>query len=108
MFYCLNEHGVADDKINAVCADDPEHRHFNNIKELPTHCLAEIRRFFEDCILLIVDDFLLCSLTFRHSMKNTSSTMPVYNRDPMEVCGVMQLASLQHYKDNILSRRRRS
>ena len=44
--------GEADDKIIAVCADDPEYRHFNDIKELPPHRLAEIRRFFEDCILL--------------------------------------------------------
>ena len=50
------DQGEADDKIIAVCADDPEYRHFNDIKELPPHRLAEIRRFFEDCksfILLI-------------------------------------------------------
>lgn len=40
-----------DDKIIAVCADDPEYRHFTDISELPPHRLAEIRRFFEDCIL---------------------------------------------------------
>lgn len=39
-----------DDKIIAVCADDPEFRHYNDIKDLPPHRLAEIRRFFEDCI----------------------------------------------------------
>lgn len=44
--------GEKDDKIIAVCADDPEYRHYNDIKELPPHRLAEIRRFFEDCILL--------------------------------------------------------
>uniref|UniRef100_A0A453GXW1 inorganic diphosphatase n=1 Tax=Aegilops tauschii subsp. strangulata TaxID=200361 RepID=A0A453GXW1_AEGTS len=43
------DQGEADDKIIAVCADDPEYRHFNDIKELPPHRLAEIRRFFEDC-----------------------------------------------------------
>lgn len=43
--------GEKDDKIIAVCADDPEYRHYNDIKELPPHRLAEIRRFFEDCIL---------------------------------------------------------
>uniref|UniRef100_A0A8R7PYH2 Soluble inorganic pyrophosphatase n=1 Tax=Triticum urartu TaxID=4572 RepID=A0A8R7PYH2_TRIUA len=42
------DQGEADDKIIAVCADDPEYRHFNDIKELPPHRLAEIRRFFED------------------------------------------------------------
>ncbi|KAH7553653.1 hypothetical protein JRO89_XS12G0038700 [Xanthoceras sorbifolium] len=40
--------GEKDDKIIAVCADDPEYRHFNDIKDLPPHRLAEIRRFFED------------------------------------------------------------
>jgi inorganic pyrophosphatase len=53
----LNVQGEADDKIIAVCADDPEYRHFNDIKELPPHRLAEIRRFFEDCILLTVTEF---------------------------------------------------
>jgi inorganic pyrophosphatase len=48
--YCEIQ-GEKDDKIIAVCADDPEYRHYNDIKELPPHRLAEIRRFFEDCIL---------------------------------------------------------
>lgn len=43
--------GEKDDKIIAVCADDPEYRHYQDIKDLPPHRLAEIRRFFEDCIL---------------------------------------------------------
>ncbi|CAN6349504.1 unnamed protein product, partial [Urochloa humidicola] len=42
------DQGEADDKIIAVCADDPEYKHYNDIKELPPHRLAEIRRFFED------------------------------------------------------------
>ena len=42
--------GEKDDKIIAVCADDPEFRHYKDIKEIPPHRLAEIRRFFEDCI----------------------------------------------------------
>ncbi|XP_050209888.1 soluble inorganic pyrophosphatase 4-like isoform X2 [Mercurialis annua] len=42
------DQGEKDDKIIAVCADDPEYRHFDDIKELPPHRLAEIRRFFED------------------------------------------------------------
>ncbi|KAG6523545.1 hypothetical protein ZIOFF_013406 [Zingiber officinale] len=46
------DQGEKDDKIIAVCADDPEYKHFNDIKELPPHRLAEIRRFFEDCILI--------------------------------------------------------
>ncbi|CAN4080090.1 unnamed protein product [Withania somnifera] len=42
------DQGEEDDKIIAVCADDPEFRHYTDIKELPPHRLAEIRRFFED------------------------------------------------------------
>ncbi|KAG2720102.1 hypothetical protein I3843_02G013700 [Carya illinoinensis] len=44
------DQGERDDKIIAVCADDPEFRHYKDIKEIPPHRLAEIRRFFEDCI----------------------------------------------------------
>lgn len=47
--------GEKADKIIAVCADDPEYRHYKDIKELPPHRLAEIHGFFEDCIL----DFFL-------------------------------------------------
>ncbi|KAL6633698.1 hypothetical protein ACP70R_026369 [Stipagrostis hirtigluma subsp. patula] len=42
------DQGEKDDKIIAVCADDPEFRHYKDIKELPPHRLQEIRRFFED------------------------------------------------------------
>ncbi|KAG0502625.1 hypothetical protein HPP92_002697 [Vanilla planifolia] len=42
------DQGEKDDKIIAVCVDDPEFRHYNDIKDLPPHRLAEIRRFFED------------------------------------------------------------
>ncbi|WOK94185.1 soluble inorganic pyrophosphatase isoform X2 [Canna indica] len=45
------DQGEKDDKIIAVCADDPEFRHYKDINELPPHRLQEIRRFFEDCIL---------------------------------------------------------
>lgn len=51
--------GERDDKIIAVCADDPEFRHYTDIKELPPHRLAEIRRFFEDCILLFAFSLLI-------------------------------------------------
>ncbi|KAH9614792.1 hypothetical protein KSS87_012526 [Heliosperma pusillum] len=47
------DQGEKDDKIIAVCADDPEFRHYTELSELPPHRLAEIRRFFEDCILQI-------------------------------------------------------
>jgi inorganic pyrophosphatase len=42
--------GEKDDKIIAVCEDDPEFRQCKDIKDLPPHRLAEIRRFFEDCM----------------------------------------------------------
>ncbi|KAK4419110.1 Soluble inorganic pyrophosphatase 4 [Sesamum alatum] len=42
------DQGERDDKIIAVCADDPEYKQYTDIKELPPHRLAEIRRFFED------------------------------------------------------------
>ncbi len=40
--------GEADDKIIAVCADDPSVNHINDITELPKHFLSELRAFFED------------------------------------------------------------
>ncbi|KAM0824279.1 hypothetical protein ACQ4PT_070322 [Festuca glaucescens] len=42
------DQGEKDDKIIAVCADNPEYRHYNDISELSPHRLQEIKRFFED------------------------------------------------------------
>ncbi|XP_058210327.1 soluble inorganic pyrophosphatase 4 [Rhododendron vialii] len=70
------DQGEKDDKIIAVCADDPEYRHYTDINELPPHRLAEIRRFFEDYKKnenkeVAVNDFLPASDAFevvQHSM----------------------------------------
>ncbi|MFO0553555.1 MAG: inorganic diphosphatase [Polyangiaceae bacterium] len=37
-----------DDKILAVCVDDPAVSHYQATTELPPHLLKELRRFFED------------------------------------------------------------
>lgn len=42
------DQGEKDDKLIAVCADDPEYKHYNDIKQLAPHRLTEIRSFFED------------------------------------------------------------
>lgn len=42
------DNNEADDKIIAVAADDISVSHINNIMELPTHLMAELKHFFED------------------------------------------------------------
>jgi inorganic pyrophosphatase len=37
-----------DDKIIAVCVDDPAVSHYQATTELPPHLLKELRRFFQD------------------------------------------------------------
>lgn len=44
----MMDHGEKDDKIIAVCADDPEYKDINDITDLAPHRLSEIKRFFED------------------------------------------------------------
>ncbi|XP_068473183.1 soluble inorganic pyrophosphatase 4-like isoform X1 [Phaseolus vulgaris] len=71
------DQGEKDDKIIAVCADDPEYRHYNDIKELPPHRLAEIRRFFEDYKKnenkeVAVNDFLPATAAFEAVKRSMS------------------------------------
>jgi inorganic pyrophosphatase len=41
-----------DDKIVAVCIDDPAYAHYETIKSLPPHILKELDRFFRDYKML--------------------------------------------------------
>jgi inorganic pyrophosphatase len=42
------DNGEADDKIISVAVGDPSVSHINDISELPSHFLSELRNFFED------------------------------------------------------------
>src|SRR5690554_6825137 len=42
------DQGEADDKIIAVASNDMSVAHINDISELPTHFLKELRQFFEE------------------------------------------------------------
>lgn len=37
---------MADEKIIAICANDPSLNHFTDITELPTHLMDEVKHFF--------------------------------------------------------------
>lgn len=79
------DQGEKDDKIIAVCADDPEFRDFSDIKQLPPHRLAEIRQFFEDYKKnenkeVAVQDFLGAE----EALKAISHAMDLYGQYVME------------------------
>jgi inorganic pyrophosphatase len=42
------DNGEKDNKVIAVCSDDPEFKDYNDISELPPFRIAEIRGFFQD------------------------------------------------------------
>jgi inorganic pyrophosphatase len=46
-FSMIDEKGQ-DDKIVAVCVDDPAVSDYRDISQLPRHVMAELRRFFQD------------------------------------------------------------
>ncbi|KAJ8442892.1 hypothetical protein Cgig2_022258 [Carnegiea gigantea] len=52
------DQGEADDKIIAVCADDPEYKFYTDIKELPPHRLQEIRHKKNENKEVAVNEFL--------------------------------------------------
>ena len=41
------DNGQVDEKIIAVCQNDPYHNQFSDVSELPTHLFAEIKHFYE-------------------------------------------------------------
>ncbi|KAL8530433.1 hypothetical protein ACS0TY_007462 [Phlomoides rotata] len=63
-FMPIIDQGEKDDKIIAIYADDPEYRHYTDIKGLPPHRLAEVRRFFNDCILFKKDHIIYFWVSF--------------------------------------------
>ncbi|KAJ1387253.1 Inorganic pyrophosphatase, partial [Sesbania bispinosa] len=60
------DQGEKDDKIIAVCADDPEYRHYNDIKELPPHHKKNENKE------VAVNDFLPASTAFEAIKRSMS------------------------------------
>jgi inorganic pyrophosphatase len=48
----MNDDKGGDDKIVAVCVDDPAVAHYQSLDELPPHIMKELDRFFRDYKLL--------------------------------------------------------
>ena len=44
----MEDEAGGDDKIVAVCIDDPAVAHYRSIKEIPPHVMRELERFFRD------------------------------------------------------------
>ena len=43
----MSDEGQQDEKVIAVCVDDPHYNSYHDIEELPGHLFAEIRHFYE-------------------------------------------------------------
>jgi inorganic pyrophosphatase len=43
----MSDQGQHDEKVIAVCTDDPFYNSYHSIEELPGHLFAEIRHFYE-------------------------------------------------------------
>lgn len=71
-----------DDKIIAVARNDMSVNHVNDLEELPTHLLLQIRRFFEDYKKLehnkkvVVEEFL----GREHAFKIIGESIELYNK----------------------------
>ncbi|KAF2290754.1 hypothetical protein GH714_015320 [Hevea brasiliensis] len=75
------DQGEKDDKIIAVCADDPEFRHYTDIKDLPPHRLAEIRRFLRTVSTQMNS---VVWVVFGHDKKNENKKVAVEDFLPAE------------------------
>ncbi|XWS76793.1 hypothetical protein CRYUN_Cryun01aG0208400 [Craigia yunnanensis] len=65
------DQGEKDDNIIAVCVDEPEYKHYTDIKDLPPHRLTEIRYKKNENKEVAVDGFLPAGTAFeaiRYSM----------------------------------------
>lgn len=75
------DQGEQDEKIICVHLDDPEYRHYNHIKEMPSHRLDELRNFFEDYKKLELKDVLVHDFLGPYeAMKAVESAMALYKK----------------------------